>query len=121
MLPPQVPGQPTEVPACGTTVAATSPAGAALCDLCRTDPHPESTCPGRLYRALVRAAAGGHHFCDAIHSRIVAGEMAEADGLGLLRRMLERAAAHKDTHGLTGSVTDLEDDVAAGRPLTRYR
>lgn len=104
-----------------TLVAATPPPRAGLCDLCGTDPHPEHTCLWRRYRALARVAAGGHHFSDDLHARIEAGEMGESDGTALLRRMLERAAAHKDTHGFTGSVQELEDDVAAGRPLTRYR
>lgn len=104
------------------TAAVQHPAAtAARCDLCGTSPHPEHTCLWRRYRTLVRAAAGGRHFSDDIHARIVSGEMNEADGTDLLRRMLERAAAHKAALGLTGSVQELEDDVAAGRPLTRYR
>lgn len=102
-------------------IATAPPAGTALCDLCGSDGHPEHTCLWRRYRTPVRAAAGGHHFSDDIHARIEAGELDEADGAALLRRMLERAAAHKNTHGYTGSVQELEDDVAVGRPLTRYR
>lgn len=105
-----------------TTVIAPAPLlGSGLCDLCGTDPHPEHTCLWRRYRALARVAAGGHHFSDHLHARIESGELDEADGTALLRRMLTRAAAHKDAHGLVGSVQELEDDVAAGRPLIRYR
>ena len=104
-----------------TLVVTVPPRGAGLCDLCGSDPHPEHTCLWRWFRALLKVPTGRHHFSDAIHSRIVSGEMDEADGADLLRRMLERTAGHKDAHGFTGSVQELEDDVAAGRPLTRYQ
>lgn len=102
-------------------VATAAAAGAGLCDLCGTDPHPEHTCLWRRYRALVKAPAGGHHFSDDLHAAIEDGPVPEPEGTEMFRRLLGRAAGHKDALGFTGSVQELEDDVAASRPLTRYR
>ncbi|HEX9088876.1 MAG TPA: hypothetical protein VF867_15265 [Arthrobacter sp.] len=91
-----------------------------LCDLCGADPHPEYVCLWRRYRTLLRVPAGAHHFSDDIHAAIAGGSKPEEHGTQLLRRMLARAAAHKDAHGVTGSVQELEDDRNADRPaMTR--
>jgi hypothetical protein len=92
------------------------PSAAELCDLCGTDPHPEYTCLWRRYRTLVRIPAGAHHFSDDIHATIADGSTEEREGTELLRRMLSRAAEHLDKHGFTGSIQELDDDAARGRP-----
>jgi hypothetical protein len=75
--------------------------------------HPSSSC----YRTLLKVPAGAHHFFDDIHAAIADGSRPEEHGTQLLRRMLARAAAHKDAYGLAGSSQELEDDRSAGRPV----
>ena len=82
----------------------------ALCDLCGTDPHSEYTCLWRRYRTLLKVPAVSTISPMPSIQRSQTTPGRKSTVRSLLRRMLARAAAHKDAYGLTGSVQELEDD-----------